>query len=116
MSATNRESDKFMLRLPEGVRDRIKVVADANSRSMNAEIVATLVEKYPAKGSLDDLATALARTFQRLGVHLPTGLNPLTIATDLLVELTLTDDPRALAARLRKEAIERQERIDRGED
>ena len=46
--ATGRESDKFMLRLPEGMRDRIKAAADENNRSMNAEIVATLEEKYPA--------------------------------------------------------------------
>jgi hypothetical protein len=42
------QQDKFMLRLPEGMRDRIKAVADANNRSMNSEIVATLEEKYPA--------------------------------------------------------------------
>lgn len=45
---TNRESDRFMLRLPDGMRDRIKASAEANNRSMNAEIVATLEEKYPA--------------------------------------------------------------------
>lgn len=44
---TGRESDKFMLRLPDGMRDRIKVAAESNNRSMNAEIVATLEEKYP---------------------------------------------------------------------
>lgn len=44
---TGRESDKFMLRLPDGMRDRIKAAAEANGRSMNAEIVATLEEKYP---------------------------------------------------------------------
>lgn len=38
-----------MLRFPEGLRDRIKSVAEANNRSMNAEIVATLREKYPPK-------------------------------------------------------------------
>ncbi len=41
-------SDKFMLRLPDGMRDRIKAAAEGNNRSMNAEIVATLEEKYPA--------------------------------------------------------------------
>lgn len=46
---TGRESDKFMLRLPDGMRDRIKSVADANGRSMNAEIVSTLSEAYPQK-------------------------------------------------------------------
>ncbi|WP_232897159.1 Arc family DNA-binding protein [Pontibaca salina] len=37
-----------MLRLPDGMRDRIKDAAANNNRSMNAEIVATLEEKYPA--------------------------------------------------------------------
>lgn len=41
-------NDKFMLRLPDGMRDRIKAAAETNNRSMNAEIVATLEEKYPA--------------------------------------------------------------------
>ena len=40
--------DRYMLRLPDGMRDRIKAAAEANSRSMNSEIVATLEEKYPA--------------------------------------------------------------------
>ena len=44
---TNRDSDKFMLRLPDGMRDRIKVAASRNGRSMNAEIVATLETAYP---------------------------------------------------------------------
>ena len=37
-----RDSDKFMLRLPDGMRKRIKTEAEANRRSMNAEIVARL--------------------------------------------------------------------------
>lgn len=44
---TGRESDKFMLRLPEGMRDRIKNAADSNNRSMNAEIVAALEAAFP---------------------------------------------------------------------
>lgn len=39
--------DKFVLRLPNGMRDRIKAAADENGRSMNSEIVATLLERYP---------------------------------------------------------------------
>ena len=34
--------DRYMLRLPDGMRDRIKAAAEANNRSMNAEIVARL--------------------------------------------------------------------------
>lgn len=39
--------EQFNLRLPDGMRDRIRTAADLNGRSMNAEIVATLEEKYP---------------------------------------------------------------------
>lgn len=50
---TNRDSDKFMLRLPDGMRERIKDAAEANSRSMNAEIVARLDSSFaPREGSV----------------------------------------------------------------
>lgn len=39
--------DQYLLRMPDGLRDRIKRAAEANNRSMNAEIVAALTEKYP---------------------------------------------------------------------
>lgn len=32
-------ADKFVIRLPEGVRDRIRQNAEANRRTMNAEIL-----------------------------------------------------------------------------
>lgn len=35
-------TDKFMLRLPDGMRESIKAKADAANRSMNAEIVVAL--------------------------------------------------------------------------
>lgn len=34
-----------------GLRDRIRIAAEANNRSMNSEIVATLEEKYPEVSS-----------------------------------------------------------------
>lgn len=40
--------DKFVLRLPDGLRDRIKAAAEASGRSMNSEIVSLLEERYPA--------------------------------------------------------------------
>ncbi len=40
---TARGDDQYMLRLPAGMRDEIKASADANGRSMNAEIVSRLV-------------------------------------------------------------------------
>ncbi|MGL5450968.1 MAG: Arc family DNA-binding protein [Aeromonas sp.] len=36
---TSRNSDKFVLRLPDGMREKIAEQAKANGRSMNAEIV-----------------------------------------------------------------------------
>lgn len=55
---TGRESDKFMLRLPEGMRDALKSVAGDNGRSMNAEIVARLQDSLfgSSKSTIDDVA------------------------------------------------------------
>lgn len=46
MGRPSRSSDQFILRMPDGMRERIKASADANNRSMNAEAVAML-EEYP---------------------------------------------------------------------
>lgn len=48
MSENRSNPDQFQLRLPPGLRDRIKLAAEQSSRSMNAEIVATLEDAYPA--------------------------------------------------------------------
>lgn len=37
-----RDFDKFMLRMPEGMRDRIAREAKTNGRSMNAELIARI--------------------------------------------------------------------------
>ena len=44
---TSRESEKFVLRLPAGMRDRINAAATRNMRPMNAEIVVVLVGQFP---------------------------------------------------------------------
>mgnify|MGYP003585097133 CR=1 FL=1 len=41
-SSTGRDSDKFMLRLPDGMRDQLKQAAALNNRTLNAEVVARL--------------------------------------------------------------------------
>ena len=43
----SRNLDKVIVRLPDGMRDRIKSAAATNNRSMNAEIVAALEQAYP---------------------------------------------------------------------
>ena len=42
----SRGLDKFVLRLPDGMRDKIGVVARANKRTMNAEIVQRLEASF----------------------------------------------------------------------
>jgi len=41
------DQDKFIVRLPDGMRERIKTAAEKNNRSMNAEIVAALSDRFP---------------------------------------------------------------------
>jgi hypothetical protein len=43
----------YGLRMPPDLKDRVASAASANNRSMNAEIVATLEEKYPAPEPLN---------------------------------------------------------------
>jgi hypothetical protein len=72
-------SDKFMLRLPDGMRERIKTEAEANRRSMNAEIVARLewtfspVSNVPEHVPLDqdelEKMDEIMRAFSNLLMH-----------------------------------------------
>lgn len=48
--------DRFILRLPEGMRDRIAEEAKAHSRSMNAEFVARLQASFDPAPSVDGAA------------------------------------------------------------
>ena len=45
-----RDWDKFMVRLPPGVREQIKALAKENGRSMNAEIIADIEAAMQIKG------------------------------------------------------------------
>ncbi|WP_191569529.1 Arc family DNA-binding protein [Paracoccus yeei] len=62
----SQNQDKFVVRLPDGMRDRIKAAAEANNRSMNAEIVATLEEKYPAPDPDHDQYAQVMRWADRI--------------------------------------------------
>ncbi|AZV79889.1 Arc family DNA-binding protein [Parasedimentitalea marina] len=61
------KQDKYVLRFPDGMRDRIKAAAAENNRSMNAEIVATLEENYPSIPSLEELMKILEDLSGQLG-------------------------------------------------
>jgi len=57
----SRTQDQFVLRLPDGLRDRIADVAKSNNRSMNSEIVAILEERL-----VPSLATRLRSLINQL--------------------------------------------------
>ena len=46
MAKQGRGSEQAMIRLPDGMRDRLKAEADQSGRSMNAEIVARLEDSF----------------------------------------------------------------------
>ncbi|ARC90227.1 Arc family DNA-binding protein [Rhodovulum sp. MB263] len=46
--STPKQEPPYGLRMPPDLKARVKASAEANNRSMNAEIVSTLEEKYPA--------------------------------------------------------------------
>lgn len=69
------DADKFLLRMPEGMRDRIKLAAERNNRSMNSEIISALERAFPeASGAGDALGDAaealeeLRRVLERHGL------------------------------------------------
>jgi hypothetical protein len=69
-SAVTRESDKFMLRFPEGMRDRIAEAAKLSGRSMNTEIIARVQSSFePNVASLNwlDLVQILEAEAKKRG-------------------------------------------------
>lgn len=56
-SRSSRTADKFVVRLPEGMRARIAEVARHYHRSMNSEIIARLEKTLLAEGSLPGNST-----------------------------------------------------------
>lgn len=62
-------ADKFMLRMPSGMRDRIARAAKVNGRSMNAEIVQTLEDHYPPETELRDLVHWIEEVVWHANAH-----------------------------------------------
>ncbi|MCQ4269801.1 MULTISPECIES: Arc family DNA-binding protein [Pseudomonas] len=51
---SSRTADKFVVRLPDGMRERIADVARNHHRSMNSEIIARLEQSLIQEGALSD--------------------------------------------------------------
>lgn len=58
--------DQYMLRLPDGMRDQIKDAAEANGRSMNAEIITRLEASIASAGSGGGIDQIFAHAIQGL--------------------------------------------------
>lgn len=76
----SRGTDQFVLRFPEGMRERLREAAERTGRSMNAEIL-TRLEEYEALDlgteSLSAYVDRLLQDNERLrstGIRLPNGL------------------------------------------
>ena len=57
--------DKYIVRFPDGMRDRLKVEAKKNNRTLNAEIVARLEATLEAAGLVKDVDVAKELAFVR---------------------------------------------------
>ncbi|WP_170975893.1 Arc family DNA-binding protein [Rhizobium sp. FY34] len=57
-----RDQNKFIVRMPEGMRERVKVRADENRRSMNAEIIDLIESGLEFKKGSE----SLSRTFEEI--------------------------------------------------
>lgn len=56
----SRALDKIIIRVPDGMRERIKRVADANGRSVNAELLVLLEKVYPPETKIDQHVQEIA--------------------------------------------------------
>lgn len=67
-SKLTRDIAPFGVRMPADLKSRVAASAAANNRSMNAEIVATLQEKYPepTPGDLAQLFTDLLARLEQV--------------------------------------------------
>lgn len=69
------DQDKFIVRMPDGMRERIRLAAERNNRSMNAEIVNALERAFPEvsgageeSGDAAEALEALRKVLERHGL------------------------------------------------
>ncbi|MBH3417588.1 Arc family DNA-binding protein [Pseudomonas putida] len=64
----SRDADKFVVRLPDGMRDLVAAAADADDRSMNSLIVAAIRNELDGRARANALLDALAQAAESKGV------------------------------------------------
>jgi predicted HicB family RNase H-like nuclease len=65
-AGTGNTSDRFQLRLPDGMRDHLSEAATANGRSLNGEIIHRLVQSLERDGRQEKLSQHLKIQGNRL--------------------------------------------------
>jgi hypothetical protein len=83
-----KDQDKFIVRLPQGMRDRIKAKAERAGMSMNDAIVWCLEKEFPAQVTLQERLYDLANLVSMLkdSKDTPTGVDHLIEEVEKTVE------------------------------
>ncbi|MCE0881091.1 MULTISPECIES: YlcI/YnfO family protein [Pseudomonas] len=63
----SRDADKFVVRLPDGMRDQVAAAANADDRSMNSLIVAAIRNELDGRTRANALLDALAKAADAKG-------------------------------------------------
>ena len=63
---TSRDSDKFILRLPDGMRERLAEVAESQGRTMNAVVIGALSEYLANSKSLESQLAGIEKAILAL--------------------------------------------------
>ncbi|MFM5717889.1 Arc family DNA-binding protein [Aeromonas caviae] len=103
---TSRESDKFVLRLPEGMREKIAELAKASGRSMNAELVHRIQRTIDEDSELSDSGVKILEGVKVIeGFNLSRSALSLPLGTVLTTHEIDKDDPH-YTSYVRREEIQ----------
>jgi hypothetical protein len=70
VKSPGRGSDQFLIRFPEGMRDRLSEIAAKNGRSMNAELIGLLKDGIAARANMSSLSNEFAEFKQAADLQL----------------------------------------------
>ncbi len=93
-----RGSDQFALRFPEGLRDRVKAVAEASGRSMNTEIVEAL-SRHVERAELESAGWAWTAPHHQIDADLLASLDTIAGGKEAEVRLLIRDAIREFIVR-----------------
>lgn len=64
----SRDADKFVVRLPDGMRDQVAAAANADDRSMNSLIVTAIRNELDGRARANAILDALTQAAEAKGV------------------------------------------------